>query len=265
MARSHRLTAIALSAGLALGLGSTAASAQDDGELAACVELTNDADGNRSFSDEEVAPAAGDIAHQVTIDNCGDWDATVEVVVARLLGGEVAVCSAMEGGSLPVDGRITCEFELPADGDGGTTEVVVTLARADGGDGTVEGSDETSFTIGAASDPEPTEEPTPEDTGTEDDAPEDTGTEDDATEDENAEAMDDDLPATGVDTDLWLFGMALTLLGFLLVDAGRRGHLAIPVRGDVSRRVEPNPLILAARTARSQHRWIFGDLKRRRR
>lgn len=249
MARMHRFTAIALTAGLALGLGSTAASAQDDGVLAACVELTNDADGNRSFSDDETATAAGDIPHQVTIDNCGDWDATIDVVVARLLGGEVTVCSAMEGTALPVDDRSTCEFDLPATGEGGTTEVIVTLARADGESGTVEGSDETSFTIGAgpaAPDDDATEEPAP-----------------DATEEDNAETMEKDLPATGVDTDLWLFGMSLTMLGFLLVDAGRRAHIAIPARVGASRRPETNPLLLVSRTASRHARWIWGDLKRR--
>lgn len=199
---------------LALGVG-TAASAQT-GDLAVCVDLTNDADGDRSFADGEEAMAAGEVAHQVTIDNCGNTDAEIDLVVAIVGAGELTVCGDLTGEPLAVDEIRTCEFDLPVGANGSATRAVVTVS-ADGL--TADGEDATTVTVAATE--EPADEPT-----------------EDATE---AGGDVEELAATGVwSLDLLAWSLLLLATGVFLVDAGLRGAYAFAT----SRRgAEFNPLL----------------------
>lgn len=242
-----RAVLIATLTGLA-ALGLALPASAQSGDLGVCVELTNDADGDRSFTDSSTIDAAGDVAHQVEIENCGDWDSLVEVSIASVGGGEVTVCSDVEGELLVVDAVINCEFELPIQGSSGdavTTTVTVSVVASGGVDrGTATGSDDTTIMIGAAAAPSPT--PTPTETETE----------------SGAAAATDDLAETGpLSVPLLAASLALLLFGLVVVDAGRRTHVLQPaVARHALHRGEHNPMLRVAISVSRQVRWWKRDL-----
>lgn len=272
-ARTRRGTSTAMLVLAALAVVAGPVAAQSS--LQVCVEVTNDADRNGTFTDLETAAGTNDVVHRVELDDCGDWDVVVASVVATADGADTAVCEELAGTEVRVDEVVTCEFTLPAPDEERTVDVVVTVRDANGELGATQASDDTMVrpdnalgpapaptteTATITTDPsptattptaEPTSTPTDEPTADPTPAPTPTGTA------EAVDTSDTQLADTGTASwSLLAWSLVLVLGGLVLVDAGRRVHVLQPVYGvHARRRGVRNPVLGAAMVVTRQVRW----------
>lgn len=172
-----------------------------------CVDLVNDASADGTYSDDEVAGAAGlDVPERVTVTNCGDEPHVIDEVTIGSPGDTpVDVCPNLIGMELAVGESVTCDVvrpdHTPEVNETRTDEVTVLVHHPEDASVTATDTDPTAMSVVddslvGAGDEEPDAEPA---------------------QDPGPDVEADELAATGPRAELGLAGLTSLTLGLLLL------------------------------------------------